>query len=294
MLRSVLIFPPPRSSHPDSKKKKKLLRYFPKFASWPRIDPPACIFPLVGENLAKTVAAERKAVDEITAILEKDADDVAAIIIETIQGEGGDNQFRAEFFRELRRLADKYGVFLIFDEVQCGMGLTGKLWAWQNFGVVPDAATFGKKAQVCGFMCTPRVDEVPDNVFKVCSRINSTWGGNLADMVRAQRILEIIEEEHLIDNAEKVGKYFLAKLLEVQAKHPKLISNARGLGLMCAFDLPNPDIRGKLRLLCQDKLLFVLGCGVRSIRFRPSLITTTADVDLAIKIILDVLTEMDK
>jgi len=269
-------------------------KYFPKFASWPRIDPPACIFPLEGENLQKTIAAEKKAVDEITAVLEKDADDVAAILIETVQGEGGDSQFRKEFLQELRRLADKYSVFLIFDEVQCGMALTGKMWAWQNYGVVPDAVCFGKKAQVCGFMCTSRVDEVPDNVFKCCSRINSTWGGNLTDMVRAQRILEIIEEDHLAENAAAMGKYFLEQLHMVQAKHPKLISNARGIGLMCAFDLPEPALRNKLRETCQEKGLMVLPCGPRSIRFRPSLVTTKEDIDAGIKVILEVLAEMDK
>jgi L-lysine 6-transaminase len=268
--------------------------YFPKFADWPRIDPPACIFPLEGENLQKVIAAEQRAVSEITDILEKDADGVAAIILETIMGEGGDNQFRPEFLRELRRLADKYSVFLIFDEVQCGMGLTGKMWAWQNFGVVPDAVCFGKKSQVCGFMCTARVDEVPDNVFKVCSRINSTWGGNLTDMVRAQRVLEIIEEDGLVANVERVGKYFLDKLRDVQAKYPKLVSNSRGIGFMCAFDLPNAELRNKFRQLCHDKLMVVLPCGTHSIRFRPSLITTQQDVDICMKITHEVFDEMSK
>lgn len=268
--------------------------YFPKFGSWPRIDPPACIFPMEGDNLSKVIAAEKKAVDDITAVLEKDADDVAAILIETVMGEGGDNQFRPEFLRELRRLSDKYGVFLIFDEVQCGMGMTGKMWAWQHYGVVPDAVCFGKKAQVCGFMATNRVDEIPDNVFKVCSRINSTWGGNLTDMVRAQRILEIIEEEDLCGNVERVGKYFLEKLKEVQAKHPKLISNARGIGFMCAFDLPTPELRNHFRVTCLDKNVFVLPCGTRSIRFRPALVATKEDIDAGLKCVLDVLAVMDK
>jgi L-lysine 6-transaminase len=268
--------------------------YFPKFTDWPRVNPPACIFPMEGANLEKVIAAEKATIAEITAVLEKDADSVAAIIIETVMGEGGDNQFRPEFFRELRRLADKYSVFLIFDEVQCGMGLTGKMWAWQHFGVVPDAVCFGKKSQVCGFMCTSRVDEVPDNVFHVCSRINSTWGGNLTDMVRAQRILEIMEEDNLVAHVAQFGKYFLEKLLAIQQKHPKLLSNTRGLGFMCAFDFPNGDLRAKFRQLCQDKLMLVLTCGSHSIRFRPSLITTQEDIDTCIKIINEVLDEMDK
>lgn len=265
-------------------------QYFPKF-DWPRINSPACIFPMEGENLRKVEEAERQSVADITAVLEKDGDDIAAILIETVQGEGGDNIYRAEFLRELRRLADKYEVLLIFDEVQCGMGITGKMWAWQNYGVVPDAFCFGKKAQVCGFVATKRVDDVPDNVFNKCSRINSTWGGNLTDMVRSQKILEIIEEENLVENAKKAGDYLQQKLREIQAKFPKIISNARGVGLFCAFDLPNTELRGKLHKACQEKGMMVLPCGPRSIRFRPSLTTTNEQVDTAGKIICDCLAE---
>jgi L-lysine 6-transaminase len=267
--------------------------YFPKFDDWPRVDPPVCVFPMEGENLKKIEASEVASLAKVREVLQVQAVDVAAIIVETVQGEGGDNHFRKEFLQGLRQLADEFEVFLIFDEVQCGVGITGRTWAWQHFGVVPDAFSFGKKTQVCGFAATGRVDEVPDNVFHVASRINSTWGGNLTDMVRAQRILEIVEEDRLVENAAAVGAHFQKQLQALQARHPKLISNARGLGLLCAFDLPTGQLRNKVKNVALDKGLVILGCGSRSIRFRPALTTTVQEIDLCIKILEEVLTEME-
>src|SRR3989454_765862 len=99
---------------------------------------------------------------------------------------------RPEFFKAVRQLCDENDMLLIFDEVQTGVGLTGKMWGFQHFGVEPDIFCFGKKTQVCGFVSNDRIFDISENVFTVHSRINSTWGGNLTDMVRAQRFLEII------------------------------------------------------------------------------------------------------
>jgi len=183
-------------------------------------------------------------------------------------------------------------VLLIFDEVQTGIGLTGRMWAYQHFDVQPDIVTFGKKAQVCGIMATARVDEVEKNVFRVPSRINSTWGGNLVDMVRAQRILEIIEEEQLVENAARTGDYLQKRLLELQEKFPKLISNARGRGLMCAIDLPDDATRKRLIASAFERGLIVLPCGERSIRFRPALICQPSHVVKAVTILADSLKTM--
>jgi L-lysine 6-transaminase len=267
-------------------------KLFAKFADWPRIDNPKITFPLAGENLKNVIEAEKAAVKQIEDAFTKFPDDIAAIIIETIQGEGGDNHFRPEFIQELRRLTNKYDAMLIVDEVQAGIGLTGKMWAYQHFGIVPDIVAFGKKVQVCGIMVTGRVDEAKDNVFVVASRINSTWGGNLTDMVRAQRILEIIEEENLVENAAQVGSYLLAKFEAMSQQFPKLISNVRGRGLMCAFDLPNTELRGKFRELCYDQCLMILASGPKSVRCRPALICSNKDVDAVIAIMSGVLKKM--
>lgn len=243
--------------------------YFPKF-KWPRVLNPAIRYPLNEVNLKATIEAERTSINQIKDAIVQNKDDVAAIILEPIQGEGGDNHFRKEFFQELRTIADENEIMLIFDEVQTGVGLTGKMWAHEHF-VQPDMISFGKKTQVCGFMCGKRIDEVPDNVFKVLSRINSTWGGNIVDMIRSQKYLEIIQQERLVENARVVGEYLLARLDELAQEFPAKVSAVRGRGLYCAFDLPTSDDRLLLRKLAYDKGLVVLGSGDRSLRFRPPL-----------------------
>ena len=262
------------------------IKYFPKF-NWPRITNPKIIFPLE-ENLTAIKEQEAKAIDEIYFSLKNNQDDIAAIILEPIQGEGGDNFFRKEFFLKLREVADENEILLIFDEVQSGFGLTGKFWASEYF-VEPDIIAFGKKAQVCGIMVSPRIDEVPENCFHVSSRINSTWGADLTDMVRSKFIMEVIEEENLVENSFVMGKYLLGNLQNVQKEFPKLISNARGLGLMCSFDLPSTELRNKFRNLCYKEKLLLLGCGERSIRFRPPLNITIGDINDALNIIRNIL-----
>jgi L-lysine 6-transaminase len=214
------------------------------------------------------------------------------IIIEPIQGEGGDNHFRAEFFKELRRIADEREIILVFDEVQTGAGMTGKMWCFEHFGVEPDILAFGKKTQVCGIMASNRLNEV-DSVFKVPSRINSTWGGNLVDMYRAKRIFEIIDEENLVENAAKTGEVLLKSLLDLGKRYPKLVSNTRGRGLFCAFDLPDTACRDALVTSCIKHGLLILKCGVKTIRFRPPLNVRTGEIEQAAKIMGDVLKEYE-
>jgi L-lysine 6-transaminase len=266
------------------------IMYFPKF-DWPRIVNPKLSFPIEG-HLETVVAAEQEAVRQIEKAVADSPDDIAALIIEPIQGEGGDNHFRPEFLRKLRELADLHEFLFIVDEVQTGVGLTGKMWAYQHFGFAPDILAFGKKTQVCGILAGRRIDEVEKNVFAEPARINSTWGGNLTDMVRFSRYLEIIEEEKLVENARTVGSYLLKELEKVQGDHAGQVSNARGRGLMCAFDLPDTDARNKFRSLAFDNGMLVLGCGTRSIRFRPNLAASKDDVEQGIQIVRKILAGM--
>ena len=266
------------------------VRSFPKFA-WPRVSTPKAIFP-IEEHIGDIIAAETKAVDEIRAAFTEYPDEIAAIIIETIQGEGGDNHFRPEFFKKLRELADEYEALLIFDEVQTGLGLTGTWWAFEQMGVQPDIFCFGKKMQVCGIVAGPRVDEVENNVFKVPSRINSTWGGNLIDMVRAKHYIRIIEEEKLLDNAKAQGEFLLGELRKLQGEFPHLLSNARGRGLMCAITMRDADTRGKLIDSPFAKGVMILGCGYTSVRVRPSLNITRDDLIYGLDRIRESLKEM--
>ena len=217
--------------------------YFPLF-DWPRIDNPTLSFPVTDEVLARVREGEAAAIEQIKQALVDNPDDIAALIIEPIQGEGGDNHFRGEFLQRLRELADEAEFLLIFDEVQTGFATTGKWWCFEHFDVIPDIFAFGKKTQVCGICATRRIDEV-DSVFKVSSRINSTWGGNLVDMVRCRRYLEIIEEENLLDNATRVGAQLLEGLRALESSFPGKVTNARGRGMFAAFDLPSTEIRNE-------------------------------------------------
>lgn len=263
---------------------------YPKF-TWPRILNPKITFPLNAENLALVIHEEEIAVNQIKEAFRKDKDDIAAIIIEPVQGEGGDNHFRKEFFQALRQLADENDAMLIIDEVQTGIGMTGKMWAHQHF-VQPDMIAFGKKMQVCGFLCSKKIDEISDNVFKVPSRINSTWGGSLIDMVRAQRYLEVIEEENLVENARLMGSHLVMGIESLATEFPSVVSNPRGLGLYAAFDVVTPEVRTKIRNLCMKNGLIVLPSGERAIRFRPPLTVNREEIDLGLSIIRSAIREM--
>ena len=160
----------------------------------------------------------------------------------------------------------------------------GACGRYEHFGIEPDVVAFGKKVQVGGCMAGPRVDEEPQNVFKVPSRINSTWGGSLTDMVRSGRYLEIIDEERLVENARVVGEHLLRGLVALQAELGGVITNARGRGLMIAFDLETPEARDKAHERLIESGLLLLTCGTRSIRFRPPLNLTAAEADAALDI----------
>src|SRR5213083_1287216 len=256
---------------------------FAKF-DWPRVSCPHIDFSLTeSKRELDAIEREKKSEQEIERFIEERGIDIAAIIIEPIQGEGGDNHFRREFLQRLRAICDENDMLLIFDEVQCGMGATGRNWCCEHFDVLPDLMSFGKKAQVCGVMAGPRIDEVKDNAFRLPSRLNSTWGGNFTDMVRSTHYLRIIEEEHLVENAAKVGAYFLDQLRDLQREEP-LISAARGRGLFLAFDLPDPKTREEFWHGFFDRGVLTLRSGENSIRFRPALDITAGVIDEAMEL----------
>jgi len=252
-------------------------QYFPKFP-WPRIVNPKLRFPVTDEVLAEVEAAERQAVAEIEQAVHDNPHDIAGLIIEPIQGEGGDNHFRPEFLRKLRELADEHEFLLIFDEVQTGFATTGSWWAFEQLGVEPDIFAFAKKAQACGIAAGPRIDDV-DSVFKISSRINSTWGGNLADMVRSQRIIEIIESDDLLRNAATVGEHLLGGLRRLEQTFAGRVTNARGRGLFVAVDLPDGATRDKVLAALIESDVLGLAAGERSLRMRPPLVISADEAD---------------
>ena len=259
-------------------------QYFPKF-DWPRIVNPKLRFPVNAAEIERVGRAEAESLAAIRAAFAERKDDIACVLIEPIQAEGGDHHFRPEFLRTLRDVAHENRALLIFDEVQTGMGLTGRMWAHQHFDVRPDLLAFGKKTQVCGMMGGGLVDEESENVFRTSSRINSTWGGNLVDMVRSQRYLEIMAEEKLVENAERVGAHLKGVLERLQAERPEVLSNARGRGLMCAIDFPDGATRDAVADHAFELGVIILPCGTHSLRFRPPLDITTAEVDEALGLV---------
>ncbi|MDH6290421.1 L-lysine 6-transaminase [Rhodococcus opacus] len=259
----------------------KVARY-PKF-DWPRIDSP---YLADGRDV---VEAERHALDQARHAFAENPSDVVCFIAEPIQGEGGDHHFRPEFFQAMEALCRENDALFIFDEVQTGCGLTGTAWAYQQLGVHPDVVAFGKKTQVCGIMAGGRVDDIPDNVFAVSSRINSTWGGNLTDMVRSRRILEIVEEDRLVDRARMTGAHLLERLRELARANAE-VTEPRGRGLMCAITLPTPQRRDRVVADLRDReRVLILPTGKRGIRFRPPLTVTTAELDAAVDALARVL-----
>jgi L-lysine 6-transaminase len=259
---------------------------FPRF-DWPRVEAPAVRFPLEA-NLAQVRAAEKRALAVVDEAFEAHPHDIACFLAEPIQGEGGDRHLRPEFLQAVQERCRAHDALFALDEIQTGMGLTGTPWAYQQLGLAPDVVAFGKKTQVCGIMAGGRLDEVADHVFKVSSRINSTWGGNLADMVRSRRILEVIEAEDLIAAAVGKGKHLLAELEALP------VDNVRGRGLMCAFDLPGTTTRNALieRLRTEERVL-ILPSGPRSVRFRPSLAVTEDELSQGVAAIARVLDRLE-
>jgi L-lysine 6-transaminase len=260
---------------------------FPAF-DWPRIDVPAVTFPLETHR-ADVEAAEARALAEAREAFDVNPHDIACFIAEPIQGEGGDNHLRPEFLQAMQELCRTYDALFVLDEVQTGVGITGTAWAYQQLGLEPDVVAFGKKVQLGGIMAGRRVDEVAGNVFQVSSRINSTWGGGLTDMVRSRRLLEIIEAEGLFGHAAEAGGYLLTELQALGDRHAGLVSNVRGRGLMCAIDLPDPGLRERVISMLREAQVLVLPCGVRTIRFRPALNVTTDELKFGVRALDDVL-----
>jgi L-lysine 6-transaminase len=271
---------------------EKKVKYFPKFQGWPRITNPALRFPLTKDNLEHVIALEQQAIAEMKQAFFEQKDEIASVIIEPIQGEGGDNHFRPEFLQAMRDIAHENEALVIFDEVQTGVGITGTWWAHEQLGVEPDLMTFGKKMQVCGVLAGKKLDEIDENVFRVASRINSTWGGNLVDMVRVARYLNIIQEENMLQNAASVGTYLVQQLNEMANEFPQHVSNPRGRGLFAAFDMVSPEQRDNFRSQCYDHRVMLLSCGVQSIRFRPPLNLTKEQVDAGMAVMKTVLKGM--
>ena len=211
-------------------------------------------------------------------------DEIVGIIVEPIQGAGGQRVATKAFWQGLSRLAHENGVYLAFDEVQTGLGATGRMWAIDHFDLPypPQAIATGKKFG-CGvvFMREPLED---------VGVLDSTWGGTLADMVRVVREMEIVDQEGLIARAAKNGERLATGLRALVAKYPDIASNVRGIGLYQGFSLDTPERKAAVVKAAREQFgLLLLGAGQRSIRTRPNLSVTAEEIDAFLELLDQIL-----
>ncbi len=228
------------------------------------------------QNLENAV----KALEQVESALSLMSDEIVGIVVEPIQGAGGHRVAVPEFFQGLSRLSHEHNVYLGFDEVQTGLGATGKMWAIDHFDLPfpPMAVASGKKFGNGVVFMYESLDDI--------GVLDSTWGGSLADMVRVVREMEIVEEEGLIARAAETGDYLAQRLHEITDKFAPIVSNVRGLGLYQGISLDTPERKAALVETARSQFgLLLLGAGKRSIRTRPNLSVTREDVDLFIDLL---------
>lgn len=217
---------------------------------------------------------------------------VAAIMMEPVQGEGGYIVPDKEFVQYVREICDKYGILLIFDEVQSGMGRTGKLFAYEHFGVKPDILT-SAKGIANGFPLSAVIGKKEIMEQWPAGAHGGTFGGNPVACAAANAVLDELTDGGMLDNAAKMGDYFKEKLFALQKKYPSVIGDVRGLGLMLAMEMvhpdktPDADITTAIRTKALEKGLLLLGCGTNHniVRFIAPTIVTEKEIDIAINII---------
>jgi len=253
----------------------------PAFA-WPKVRFPDVRFPLE-EHAAENRASEARSLEELEATLKAGKGNIAAVIIEPIQGEGGDRHASAAYFTAIRTMTRAYDVAFIVDEVQTGGGATGALWAHAAWGLEdpPDIVTFSKKMQLGGYYSTE------DYAAREAYRIFNTFLGDPFRGAQLEVIVEIIERDGLLDAASTTGALLVSELVDLGARHPSIVSGARGVGLFAAIDARDPEAQARLLDALRQRGLEVGGSGTRSIRFRPALVFGPRHVAEAIGILED-------
>lgn len=227
----------------------------------------------------KRLPFNENAEEELERIIQSEADpnEIGFIIMECIQGEGGYHIAKKEMVQDIRKKCKKYGIPLIMDEVQSGIGRTGKWWAFQHYGIEPDIMSSAKALQVGACISSKKM-------FPESGAISSTWGGgHILDLAMGMTIIDEIKKKKLLKNAEKKGKEIQKRLFELKEKTK--IENVRGIGLMQAFDLENAQEKKEFIHECFKKGLIVLGCGINTIRIIPALNVNEKELNEGMNII---------
>jgi 4-aminobutyrate aminotransferase/(S)-3-amino-2-methylpropionate transaminase len=234
---------------------------------WPKVRFPDVRFPL-GEHATENRASEARSLEELEAALSAGQGNVAAVIVEPIQGEGGDRHASPDFFRTIQRLTRAYSAAFIVDEVQTGGGATGALWAHEAWALAdpPDIVTFSKKMQLGGYYSTE------EYAAREPYRIFNTFLGDPFRGAQLEVIIEIIEKFKLLDLVRETGELLVRELGLLGERYPGLVSGARGAGTFAAIDVRDSETQLLLLDALRQRGLEVGGSGTRSIRFRPALV----------------------
>lgn len=255
---------------------------------WPVAPFPASRWPL-DQYAEENARREAECLAEVERQLDRFAGRVAAVLVEPIQSEGGDRHASPAFFQALQRLARQAGAAFVLDEVQTGVGTSGRLWAAEHLKLPepPDLLCFGKKMQMGGFFARP------DYAIAQFGRMYQTRNGDRSRAMLARTVLSTIEAEGLLENVRRTGQVFLDGLQALCARHPRLLSQARGRGFLLAFDLPTPAARDEFNRRALDQGVFATYTGTCSVRLRPHLITRPEQAELALEVFGRVAREMD-
>ncbi|KAK4703069.1 hypothetical protein P7C70_g3148, partial [Phenoliferia sp. Uapishka_3] len=264
----------------------------------PAFDWPACTFPLLKYPLADYVAenaeTEARALAEVeaTIIAWKKTKPVAALIVEPVQSEGGDNHASPQFFQALRTLTKEHGVFFIVDEVQTGVGATGSFWAHDKWDLkhAPDFVTFSKKMQAAGFY------HAAETRASAPYRNFNTWMGDPVRALQAREMISVINKNSLVENTADVGDYLysaLASLATTSSGAPH-IQNLRGKdsGTFISFDCATPQDRDQFVAKMRGKGVNMGGCGERAVRLRPMLVFEKKHADMVMERMEEVVREL--
>lgn len=249
------------------------LQGFPDMG-WHNIHNPRIVYKNNAVDLAATEAGLEQFKKEFDDCLEKSgAKNIAALLVEPIQSTAGDYYFPESFFSLIRELCGRHNILLIFDEIQTGFGVTGRMWYHPQAGIQPDLVVFGKKAQVCGVMFKEEIDETLKNPV----RLEVTWDGELIDMIRSTYILRAFEQYKILENVRERGVQLLEGLRKLKA-----LQNVRGCGLLAAFDFETQREQENFARRAFGNGLLFNKTRERTIRFRPNLNVSAAEVDEAL------------
>ncbi|VDN53599.1 unnamed protein product [Dracunculus medinensis] len=254
----------------------------------PAFNWPVANFPRYKYPLAKNIQYNERQDDECLAMVEKliidhkkAERDVAALIVEPIQAEGGDHHGSPAFFQGLRNITGKHGVVFIVDEVQTGGGGTGSFWAHELWNLIdpPDLVVFAKKFMTCGYFYAEHLS------CKEPYRIYNTWMGEPTKVVLLEKAIEIIRRDNLLEQVRIVGKALYNGLLQIENVNSSKMMNVRGLGTFCAFDLLSSKMRDEFLETAVANGLHIGGCGDAGVRLRPALIFGEKHLEIALDVI---------